>query len=59
MSAYAVGKRRSAAEEACWALMLALALGGLEDVPIEWRPLIADPLQRWADLAVQTGVMGR
>lgn len=56
-SSYKVGKRRKAAEDVCWTLMLMMALGGLDDVPMEWRPLLADSLQSWADIAVDTGVM--
>lgn len=50
-------QRRSRAEEVCWSLMLALNLGGLDEIPLEWRSLIADPLQAWCDLAVKTGEM--
>jgi hypothetical protein len=57
MSAYTVRKRRDAAEEVCWALLLMMGLD-LLPIPKEERPLLAEPMQKWADLAAATGQMG-
>ena len=43
-------RRRDAAEEVCWELMIAIPLGGMDDVEVGWRKLIAEPLQKWAEL---------
>lgn len=56
-SAYKIGKRRKAAEEVCWALMLMIGLGGLDEVDLEWRKMLGEPMEKWADLAVETGEM--
>jgi hypothetical protein len=37
--------------------MLMINLGGLDEVPMEWRDMLAKPLQKWADLCVATGQM--
>jgi hypothetical protein len=50
-------QRRYAAEEVCWSLMLMMELGGLEQIPLEWRKLLADPLEKWAKLCEETGQM--
>lgn len=55
-SSHLVGKRRSAAEEVCWTLVLMMDLGGLEIEP-EWRDYLAGPMGAWTALAVETGVM--
>jgi hypothetical protein len=50
-----VKKRRKAAEEVCWRILLMM---GLDILPIEdydSRKLLADPMEKWADLAQQTG----
>lgn len=49
-------QRRDAAEEVCWTLMLMMELGGLE-IPMEWRKFLSPPMDKWADLCVQTEVM--
>jgi hypothetical protein len=46
-------KRLKAAESVCWSLMLAMAVGGL-DIPVEDRQFLADPMQKWVDLAVKS-----
>lgn len=56
-SPYVVGKRRSAAEDVCWAIMLMMSLGGLE-IDQEWKDFLAKPMQAWADLAAETGILG-
>jgi hypothetical protein len=33
--------------------MLAMAVGGL-DIPVEDRQFLADPMQKWVDLAVKS-----
>lgn len=42
--------RRDAAEEVCWDLVLAINLGGLNDVEDGWRKMIGDSLGKWAEL---------
>jgi hypothetical protein len=51
-----VTKRKEAAEEVCWALMLMMDLGGL-DIPMEWREELGKSMEEWVELAVQTGIM--
>jgi hypothetical protein len=52
-----VAQRRYAAEEVCWSLMLVMQLGGMDEIPLEWRKLIADPLMEWCKLCEATGQM--
>lgn len=47
-------KRRDAAEEVCYAVILLMALGFL-DVPDAERKLLGEPMQVWANLAEETG----
>jgi hypothetical protein len=47
-------RRREAAEEVCWSLLIMMDLGGL-DIPLEWRKYLADSMEPWVDLAVRTG----
>lgn len=56
-SRYMVGKRRAAAEEVCWTLILMMGCGLLDDVPEGERKMLAEPLQAWANLAYETGIM--
>ena len=55
-SRYKVKKRRDAAEEVCFTLLIMMGLGGL-DIPKEWREFLAPPMQAWADVAAETGVI--
>lgn len=48
--------RRDAAEEVCWTLMLMMSIGTLE-IPLEDRPFLGEPVDKWAGLAVATGKM--
>lgn len=58
MTAEKLDERLAAAEEVCWALMVMIGLGeGLEEMPLEWRPWLGEPLQKWAHLAVETGIL--
>ena len=49
-------QRRLAAEEVCWALMLMMQLGLLE-IPVGDRKILAEPMEKWAKLCVETGEM--
>jgi len=49
-------KRLKAAEAVCWSVMLAMAIGGL-DIPLEDRKFLADPMEKWVKLAVQSGLI--
>lgn len=53
MSKTKQARRRDQAEEVCWSIMLMMELGGLE-IPMEWRPILADPMGEWARLATET-----
>lgn len=46
-------KRLKAAESVCYSILLAMAVGGL-DIPLEDRQFLADPMQKWVDLAVKS-----
>lgn len=54
VSPYLVSKRRKAAENVCWTVLLMMELGGLE-IPLEWREYLAKPMQEWVELAHATG----
>lgn len=43
--------RDAAANEVCWTVVLMMHLGMLE-LPTEDRPLLAEPMQKWADIAM-------
>lgn len=49
-------KRLKAAEGVCWSILLAMAVGGL-DIPLEDRQFLADPMEKWVKLAVQSGLV--
>lgn len=51
-----VRTRLETAEEVCWTLMLMMGLGGLQLSP-GWRTFLGEPLQKWADLASEQGIM--
>lgn len=51
-----VAKRRAAAEEVCWTVILMMSLG-LLPIPYKNRPMLAEPMQKWSDLAAQTGLL--
>ena len=51
-----VRKRRDAAEQVCWCLLLMMGLGELE-LPQASRDWLFDAYRPWADLAVETGIM--
>lgn len=53
---YQVRKRRDAAEEVCWTLLIMMAFGVLE-IPRDAREFLSRTYDKWADLAVETGVM--
>jgi hypothetical protein len=57
MAATKAAQRRAAAEQVCWALLIMMELGGLDGVPMDWRPFLTEPLTEWLDLAVDTGQM--
>lgn len=57
MSAYTVRKRRDAAEEVCWAVLLMMGFDLLA-IPKEERAMLGEPMQKWADLAEATGQFG-
>lgn len=46
-------ERLKAAEGVCWSILLAMAVGGL-DIPLEDRQFLAEPMQKWVDLAVKS-----
>lgn len=50
-------KRLRAADEVCWSLLLMMAVGAL-DIPMEEREWLRTTFEPWADLAVETGVLG-
>lgn len=56
--AYAVRKRRDAAEEVCWTLIIMMQIGMLQ-IPMEERKWISESFMKWADLAVETGIMNK
>jgi hypothetical protein len=37
--------------------MLMMELGALDDIPLEWRKVLGDPLAKWCELCVDTGQM--
>lgn len=51
--------RLIAAEEAMWGFTNAIALGLLNDIPMEQRGKVIEAIgyDEWADLAVQTGIL--
>ena len=49
-------KRLKAAEDVCYTILLAMALGGL-DIPLEDRQFIAKPMEKWVDLSVKSGLI--
>lgn len=49
-------RRRDAAEEVCMAVILMMGLGGLE-IPLEWRRMLGEPMEKWAELAAETGTL--
>jgi len=51
-----VAERKKAAEEVCYTVLLAMALGGL-DIPLEDRDFLAKPMEKWTRLCVKTGTM--
>lgn len=46
-------QRLKAAEAVCWRILLAMSVGGL-DIPLEDRQFLAEPMQKWVDLAVKS-----
>jgi hypothetical protein len=48
-------QRRDAAEEVCWRILILMGIGALEDVPMRLRDLVAEPMQKWADLNPKVG----
>jgi hypothetical protein len=42
--------QNDAANEVCWTVILMMQLGLLE-IPLEERPMLADPMAKWSDLA--------
>ena len=52
----AIRDRLLAAEEFAWAFMILISVGGV-DIPEKDREFLAPTLEKWSDLAVQTGVM--
>lgn len=50
-------ERQEAAEDVCWALLLVMGFDGLEDVPMAWRPVLAEPLEKWLATEAPTGVV--
>lgn len=51
-------ERLRASEEVCWKLLILMGLGELKEVPMGLRPLLADPMQEWANIAADQGLMG-
>lgn len=49
-------KRYKAAEDVCFSLLLMMDLGMLE-LPMENRKFLAEPMQIWADLAAEAGIL--
>lgn len=49
-------KRLKAAEGVCWSILVAMALGGL-NIPLEDRQFLAEPMEKWVKLAVQSGLI--
>jgi hypothetical protein len=47
-------KRRDAAEQVCWTLMLMMSIGMLE-LPDASRVMLGNVMEVWSDLAVRTG----
>jgi hypothetical protein len=43
-------QRRDAAEDVCWSLLIAIELGGLNEVEDGWRKMIGTELGKWAEL---------
>lgn len=37
-------------------MIVMMSLDGLE-IPMEWRPFLAKPMQEWADFAARDGVL--
>ena len=50
-------RRRDAAEEVCFTLLLMMELGGLDIKDKEWRECLGKPMEVWADLAVETDIL--
>ena len=53
-----VEDRKKAAEDVCWKTLLMMGLGELEMIPVEFRDVLAPEMQKWADLAHATGILG-
>ena len=51
-------QRLKAAEAVCWSVLLAMAVGGL-DIPLDDRQFLAEPMQKWVDLAVKSKLIPR
>lgn len=55
-------RRLEAAEEVCSTLILMMQLGGIdgtgdtEEERKAWREMLAEPMQKWSDLAFKTGL---
>lgn len=47
----AIERRNKLATEALYAFALAVACGGLDTVPMEWRQIIAPPFEAWIAVA--------
>jgi hypothetical protein len=50
-------RRRDAADEVCFTLLLMMELGGLDIKDKGWREFLGKPMEKWADLAVDTGIL--
>jgi hypothetical protein len=54
-----VAQRLLAAENVCWGFTNAVALGLMNDIPLENRGQLIDNMtyNEWADLAAETGIL--